>query len=135
MFYRRLQIATEILKTEETYVNGLRCLIQIYLANLKKLPYDVLPPAAIKDIFNNADVIYNYNTLILSKLRNRMDKWYEEGMRVGDIFVKMVDFLKVYTAYVNNYSKALQTLAEYAEVQPLVLESLRESRKHPDING
>jgi hypothetical protein len=53
-FYRRLQIANEILKTEESYVNGLRCLIKIYLANLKALPQDVLPPAAIKDIFSNA---------------------------------------------------------------------------------
>lgn len=35
----------------------------------------------------------------------------------------------------NNYTKALQTLGDYAEAQPLVLESLRESRQHPDING
>eukprot|EP01127_Copromyxa_protea_P009216 TRINITY_DN2157_c0_g1_i3.p1 TRINITY_DN2157_c0_g1~~TRINITY_DN2157_c0_g1_i3.p1 ORF type:complete len:804 (-),score=191.09 TRINITY_DN2157_c0_g1_i3:181-2592(-) len=134
-FYRRYHIASEILSSEESYVNGLRCLIQIYLANLKKIPTDILPPAALKDIFSNSEIIYGYNTIILKQLRARMAKWYTEEMSVGDIFLKFVDFLKVYTAYVNNYSKALHTLGRYAEEQPLVLQSLRESRRHEDING
>lgn len=34
-------------------------------------------------------------------------------MRIGDIFVKFADFMKVYTAYVNNYNDAFKVFMDY----------------------
>ena len=43
-----IQIAKEILTSEESYVKGLYILTKIYLAELKKVPGDVLPPDTLK---------------------------------------------------------------------------------------
>lgn len=53
------------------------------------------PASSLPSLKLYRDIIYNYNLMVLTKLRARMQNWYSQGMRVGDIFVKMVDFLKV----------------------------------------
>jgi hypothetical protein len=34
-------------------------------------------------------------------------------MRIGDIFAKVAEFMKVYTAYVNNYNEAFKVFTDY----------------------
>eukprot|EP01125_Pyxidicula_operculata_P007443 TRINITY_DN2533_c0_g1_i1.p1 TRINITY_DN2533_c0_g1~~TRINITY_DN2533_c0_g1_i1.p1 ORF type:complete len:1306 (-),score=461.85 TRINITY_DN2533_c0_g1_i1:247-4164(-) len=131
---RRLNIAREILTTEKTYVKGLHCLTDIYLKDLRTIPADVLPSQTAKTIFSNSEVIYKYNTLILSQIQKRMENWYREKMQIGDIFVKMADFLKVYTAYVNNYNQAFQSIIQYSS-HPIVQASLVKSQQHEEVNG
>lgn len=43
-------------------------------------------------------------------------------MRIGDIFVKFADFMKVYTAYVNNYNDAFKVFMDYTPL-PAVYEA------------
>eukprot|EP01125_Pyxidicula_operculata_P008325 TRINITY_DN2802_c0_g1_i5.p1 TRINITY_DN2802_c0_g1~~TRINITY_DN2802_c0_g1_i5.p1 ORF type:complete len:1190 (+),score=298.97 TRINITY_DN2802_c0_g1_i5:430-3570(+) len=131
---KRHYIAMEILKTEETYVHGLHCLTDIFLHNLKSLDKSIVPPEQLRAIFSNVEVIHKYNTLILNQLKKRMQNWYTEKMQIGDIFMKFVDFLKVYTSYVNNYNKSFMILTELSK-NSLVAESLMKSRSHPDVKG
>lgn len=44
-------------------------------------------------------------------------------MRIGDIFLKFADFMKVYTAYVNNYNDAFKVFMDYTRL-PAVYEVL-----------
>ena len=62
---------------------------------------------------------------MLNQIKTRMSRWYADGMKIGDIFVKFAEFMKVYTAYVNNYNDAFMAFTEFtqrpavAEVNPL----------------
>ncbi len=38
-----------------------------------------------------------------------MDKWYP-NQKIGDIFLKMAAFMKVYTEYVRNFNDALSQI-------------------------
>lgn len=131
----RHKIALEILNTEDTYLHGLHCLNDIFLQNLRSLPPDVLPPTTLKSIFSNIEVIYKYNTLIQNKVKSRVEKWFTEGMMMGDVFLKFADFLKVYTSYVNNYNQAFKNLTELYRDNPAVREALEKSRSHPHTQG
>eukprot|EP01122_Echinamoeba_exundans_P009633 TRINITY_DN3450_c0_g2_i1.p1 TRINITY_DN3450_c0_g2~~TRINITY_DN3450_c0_g2_i1.p1 ORF type:complete len:1133 (+),score=306.85 TRINITY_DN3450_c0_g2_i1:263-3400(+) len=116
---RRNEIAKEMVTTEETYVRNLQVLVDVYLKALKALGDDIIPAATIRIIFSEIEVIKSYNTIIVQKLRARYQKWYSEGQKVGDIFLQLTPFLKVYTAYVNNYNLALKTVTELAQNQKI----------------
>jgi len=63
----------------------------------------------IRDIFSQIEVICNYNQNIALKLQERIEKWHWT-QQLGDIFLEMMDFLKVYIQYVNNYNVSLEKL-------------------------
>jgi hypothetical protein len=69
----------------------------------------VISKSEIKNIFSEIEVILNYNVMLLNELEKRMDNWSQEQI-IGDIFLKITDFLKVYTQYVNNYNRAIHTM-------------------------
>lgn len=64
-----------------------------------------------KSIFSSVDIIKSYNQQLLEKIRPRIENW-SPTQKIGDIFVEMAGFLKVYTNYVSNYSHAIHTLNE-----------------------
>lgn len=64
-----------------------------------------------KSIFSSVDIIRSYNEQLLEKIKPRIENW-SPTQKIGDIFVEMAGFLKVYTNYVSNYSHAIQTLSE-----------------------
>ena len=45
-----------------------------------------------------------------------MTNWYRENQKMGDIFNKFADFMKVYTAYINNYNEAYKLFSQYTQV-------------------
>jgi hypothetical protein len=131
---RRNEIAKEMVTTEETYVRNLQTLVDVYLKALKSLGDDIIPVATIRIIFSEIEVIKSYNTLIVQKLRARYQKWYSEGQKVGDIFLQLTPFLKVYTAYVNNYNLALKTVTELSQNQK-ISKALMDCRMDSATNG
>lgn len=65
----------------------------------------------VKSIFSSIDIIKAYNEQLLEEIRPRVSIW-SPTQRVGDIFLKMAAFLKVYTNYVSNYSNAINVLGK-----------------------
>jgi len=63
-----------------------------------------------------------------------MAKWFSEGQKLGDIFLLMTDFLKVYTAYVNNYNLALKTLTELSQ-NAKIAKLLQDARQVPECGN
>jgi hypothetical protein len=114
---RRNEIVREIVSTEDAYIRSLGVVVDVYHKNLKALGEDVISTATLRIIFSEVDVIRRYNGVIQQKLKERMSKWYSQFQRMGDIFLFMTDFLKVYTAYVNNYNVALKTLTDAQQNQ------------------
>lgn len=131
---RRTEIAKEILTTEESYIRSLRILVNVYMKTLESLGDDVVPPIKIRTIFSEIKVILSYNEIIHKDIRERMNNWYSEGQRLGDIFLRLTDFLKVYTAYVNNYNDAINTIQQLSQ-NPVFAKTLISCRDNPETGG
>ena len=86
----------EILSSEEVYVEGLSCLSDIYLKELKVLPEEILPKTVLNPIISNVTVIHNFNNAFLNELSNRMNQFHINQEMIGDIFLKYSRMFKVY---------------------------------------
>ncbi|XP_049849751.1 guanine exchange factor for Rac 30-like [Schistocerca gregaria] len=131
---RRNEIAKEILTTESTYVQSLRALVDVYMRRLEELGESVVSMPKLRTIFSEVKVILSYNEVILGKLHDRMENWYSSGQQLGDIFIYLTDFLKVYTAYVNNYDESISVLQDVS-CNPQVSEVLKSCREDPRVRG
>lgn len=122
----RKYIVEELLSTERSYVKGLSILVKTYLRPIEsacqsKKP--LVPIEKVRQIFSIADVILNYHSMFLETLTKRVLNWSATEL-IGDLMLEMVHScecnsdlfqalgLKLYSEYVNNYSKAIQTLNE-----------------------
>lgn len=131
---KRTEIAREILSTEASYVRSLNVLVNVYMTTLESFGEEIVPASKIRSIFSEIKVILSYNEFILKGLQERMENWYSEGQRLGDIFLRLTDFLKVYTAYVNNYNNSVNTLQEISQI-PEVAQALQECRNRKETGG
>lgn len=108
----RKKVVNEILETELTYVSHLKILMEFFYEPLLTNSNSQKPMMSIeefKSIFSSLDIIKSYNEQLLSNITPRIENW-SPTQKIGDIFVEMAGFLKVYTNYVSNYSHAIQTL-------------------------
>eukprot|EP01105_Mastigella_eilhardi_P018685 TRINITY_DN4343_c0_g1_i2.p1 TRINITY_DN4343_c0_g1~~TRINITY_DN4343_c0_g1_i2.p1 ORF type:complete len:509 (+),score=121.74 TRINITY_DN4343_c0_g1_i2:848-2374(+) len=108
----RTSIATEIMETEQTYVQNLDIIVEAFLTSLQHMAQQEKPFVTmdqLKVIFSEIEVIRLYNKNLLAQLQPRVLAW-TPCQRMGDIFVKISPLLKVYTQYVNNFNDALAQL-------------------------
>jgi len=113
---RRDQIANELLATERTYVEWLTICVEHFLKPLRGEESTVLPQEKVNSIFSNIEDILQMNTLLLHDLEERMENW-NASRCIGDLFLQMAPFLRIYSAYVSNFDDASSTL-EACEKQP-----------------
>jgi len=109
----RTKVAQEILKTEAVYTSSLKVCIDSYLRpledSLQKKP--LISREQIKKLFSDIEIIHSFNAKLKEELETRVKNW-SPSQCLGDIFKKIVGFLKVYTNYVQNYGNAIATLEE-----------------------
>ena len=102
---KRTEICREILSTERAYVSSLevpllsssspdvlisrQILVHKYLAPMRSHP-DFKMPEAIRSTVAGLEVILSYNSQLLGRLKERMDKFYSQGQCMGDIFLGVV---------------------------------------------
>eukprot|EP00026_Physarum_polycephalum_P003053 Phypoly_transcript_03062.p1 GENE.Phypoly_transcript_03062~~Phypoly_transcript_03062.p1 ORF type:complete len:830 (+),score=140.31 Phypoly_transcript_03062:3-2492(+) len=101
---KRSLCAGEILQTEENFVSRLELLKKLYIIPLQT--DRILTVEEINSIFSNVELILSLNRALLTDLKELMHDW-EDTKSVGEIFVKIIPFLKIYTEYVNNHDAAL----------------------------
>jgi breakpoint cluster region protein len=63
------------------------------------------------NIFSNVEVIRNLHTKLLERLREAMSEW-GPASTIGDVFLKDVEWIKLYKYYVNNFENARETLGK-----------------------
>lgn len=132
---KRNEIANEIFRTEDTYVSQLQVLVEVYMGGLEELGDAVIPAAKLRSIFSDVKVILAYNGVILKMLTERMATWYQRGQTVGDIFGKLADFLKTYTAYVNNYNESMNVLQDQMMNNSAFANKINDCRANPKVKG
>lgn len=83
-----------VLKNSKKISNLMKIQKSFYQPLLATAETEVLPSVPkqwIKQIFINAEQIYQMNQQVLDMLQARISNW-ENVQRVGDIFIKMVNF-------------------------------------------
>eukprot|EP01133_Synstelium_polycarpum_P001194 gene1194-1376_t len=122
----RDKITQEIFKTETDYVNNLSICISEYMNPMKEL----VSKDQIKSVFSDIQIIHSFGQKLIEKLRPRIDAW-DHYQKLGDIFLEIADFLKVYTSYIQNYNNALTTLEELRKKDKSVVALLDTARNLP----
>eukprot|EP01091_Cochliopodium_minus_P020943 TRINITY_DN933_c0_g1_i1.p1 TRINITY_DN933_c0_g1~~TRINITY_DN933_c0_g1_i1.p1 ORF type:complete len:1245 (+),score=474.01 TRINITY_DN933_c0_g1_i1:142-3735(+) len=103
---RRGYISKEILTSEKSYIEGLQLCLTHFGEPMKTFSY--VDSVQHKTLFSNLEFILSFNMQLFSRIKDRIEKnWEKEGQRIGDIFVEMGLYLKVYTTYINSYTTAL----------------------------
>ncbi|CAG8502203.1 874_t:CDS:10 [Paraglomus brasilianum] len=147
---KRQSIALEILTTERHYVECLQLLERLFLRPLVdslKTSYPILSESCIKGIFSNLKELINVNTELLRELEERiagigekrsseLNLWSnDEDACVGDIFLNLGPFLKMYSIYVNNFNSALALIDEQLKSNPAFAAFLRDIIKTGQCKG
>ncbi|KAF0036089.1 hypothetical protein F2P81_011401 [Scophthalmus maximus] len=105
---RLLNIARELLHTEEAYVKRLNLLDQLTEAGI---PQDV-----ITGIFSNISSIYCFHDkFLLPELKTRITGEWDSNPRIGDILQKLAPFMKMYGEYVKNFDRAMDLVNTWTQ--------------------
>jgi len=115
----RMNVAKELLATEETYVEQLNIMCELLYRPLtkdKKFQH-VLSQEEVRTIFSDIEVIAAVNTSLRDTLKGRIESW-TNWTKIGDLFIHMSDYLRVYVDYVKGYSRALELVSGMNESHP-----------------
>uniref|UniRef100_A0A665T575 FYVE, RhoGEF and PH domain-containing protein 3-like n=1 Tax=Echeneis naucrates TaxID=173247 RepID=A0A665T575_ECHNA len=110
---RLLNIAKELLQTEEAYVKRLNLLDQVFCTKLTEagIPQDV-----ITGIFSNISSIYCFHDkFLLPELKTRITGEWDSNPRIGDILQKLAPFMKMYGEYVKNFDRAMDLVNTWTQ--------------------
>eukprot|EP01114_Cavostelium_apophysatum_P013574 TRINITY_DN3318_c0_g1_i2.p1 TRINITY_DN3318_c0_g1~~TRINITY_DN3318_c0_g1_i2.p1 ORF type:complete len:1052 (+),score=404.56 TRINITY_DN3318_c0_g1_i2:1533-4688(+) len=116
----RFKVLSEIYESEKTYMTKLKFLTENYLRPLREALTSgkpILPQEYITEVFSNIEIIFTVNKEFLTDLERRHSE-FPQNQLIGDIFIRFVDFLKVYTIYVNNYDKAVVAINKLKKSTP-----------------
>lgn len=134
----RARVAQEILSTELIYVQSLKMLKRVFLdplmASATSNAKPILPLDEVKAIFSSLEVICAYNDNLLEQLQPRVQDWSPQ-QRLGDIFLQICGFLKVYTNYVANYNVSIYTLNRCRTKKEKFAQWLAEREALSDLQG
>lgn len=104
---KRQELIYEIFLTERDYVDDLKLIVDVFIAELKAKA--LLKPKEISAIFSNIEQLLPIHEELFSCLEARQRE-ATVIKEIGDIFLKRADFLKMYTLYCANHQSALMRL-------------------------
>ncbi|KCV71332.1 hypothetical protein H696_02277 [Fonticula alba] len=101
---KRQEAIFELIETESTYINDITFIVNQYLTPLRTRK--IIPPKAITALFSNIEMLLPVNIELLRHLTERqsINPIVEN---VGDIFLHVADWLKMYNAYCSNHPYSL----------------------------
>ncbi|KAI8999847.1 hypothetical protein BC832DRAFT_563834 [Gaertneriomyces semiglobifer] len=104
---QRQEVIREMFETEKDYVVDLEIIINVYMSKLKA--QKILQPKDMSIIFSNVEQLLPVNQQLVKWLEDRISKG-PLVEQIGDIFIRVSDFLKMYTMYCRNHPYALMKL-------------------------
>eukprot|EP01130_Rhizamoeba_saxonica_P013323 TRINITY_DN5682_c0_g1_i1.p1 TRINITY_DN5682_c0_g1~~TRINITY_DN5682_c0_g1_i1.p1 ORF type:complete len:684 (-),score=171.65 TRINITY_DN5682_c0_g1_i1:87-2138(-) len=134
----RQRVANELLDTERHYVSQLDLFVKLFLLPLRedatKNEKPMLSAEDIKTIFSSIQVIVGFNKVLLSDMEEAIMNW-NINIRIGAIFKKMSQYMRVYTEYITNYNHALSTMGKLRSKSKKLDGTLQEIESMPCFNG
>jgi len=110
---QRQHIFNEILQTEETYLSGLIELVEQIYEPVKNEDMSLLDPTLTKSLFpgGHITIIYKAHNDFINDLRAKKNEW-SFHQPVGDLFLRMCGFLRLYTHYAETYTQIEEALEQ-----------------------
>ncbi|KAJ1724449.1 hypothetical protein LPJ53_001290 [Coemansia erecta] len=139
----RAKVAAEILETERTYVSGLGLIEKLYIAPLlhsAQQPTAILSRKEVRQLFANFADIITLSRELLSQLEARLGPdasppWDAETGRLGDIFLSMAPFLKMYSLYLRNFRSALADISRWLGTNQAFAQFIQAANARPECRG
>lgn len=115
--------AWEILTTERSYNEQLGVMDDLLYTPLMARARDerraVVTETEVRLLFSDVQVLRSISTSFLRSLEERFRAWDGARTRLGDVFLAMVPFFRVYADYTRNYDKAISYVAAQPRTAPL----------------
>jgi RhoGEF domain len=108
---KRDTVVKELFSSEVKYVDSLTALVQHYKRGSSSNP-SPLSVNEVKTIFSNVEIIRSFNENLLCDLAARVEAYQPHSTLVGDLYVGIAPFLKMYTQYCDNHETALNMLRQ-----------------------
>ncbi|KAJ1816990.1 hypothetical protein LPJ75_001848 [Coemansia sp. RSA 2598] len=139
----RAKVAAEILETERTYVSGLGLIEKLYISPLllsAQQPSAILTRKQVRQMFANFPDIITLSRELLSQLESRLGAdasppWDAETGRVGDIFLRIAPFLKMYSLYLRNFRGALADISRWLSTNQEFARFIQLAGSSPECKG
>eukprot|EP01029_Cantina_marsupialis_P030304 TRINITY_DN81562_c0_g1_i1.p1 TRINITY_DN81562_c0_g1~~TRINITY_DN81562_c0_g1_i1.p1 ORF type:complete len:509 (+),score=134.86 TRINITY_DN81562_c0_g1_i1:156-1682(+) len=108
-FRKRKLIYTELVKTEEKFIQNMELMESEFIEPLKR----VLDVQSIKSIFSNIISIVEVNRSLFKEMKQGFDS--DDNVLIARSFIKISPFLGSYSDYVSNYYSAIEFVRSLAE--------------------
>lgn len=112
---KRCRVKHEILATERSYVADLKTAVTVFERPLRENAAQSKSPVVTDNecsaVFSNLQAVVLLNEQLLQALEDEKANSENEGLvgTIGQIFVEIAPYLKMYTLYVNNHAVASET--------------------------
>lgn len=138
---KRLEIAKEMLSTEQSYVSHISTLVKAFIEPLENrfdLHRQIDPSVAL--LFGNAQQILTVNRKLMKNLETKMKLWIggdedSVGSCIASVFIDMIDYFHVYKSFANHYDMSVIVLEKMRETQPILYEFFRSREAQPLCKG
>lgn len=131
----RNAILNEVITTERQYVKDLNTIVQVFSGPIKKL--NVLSQAEVHAIFSNISDIHKLNNKCMDLIEKAIEEGNGniEGVKIGAIFLQVIDGFKIYGTYSKNQQLALDTLASVKQNNREFASFVEQLEKGPNLKG
>ncbi|KAF2074184.1 hypothetical protein CYY_004502 [Polysphondylium violaceum] len=119
MLDKRREVVLQVLKTEKEYSSHLSIIVENFLVPIKVETHQSSNPFIsardIKQVFGDVEVILGSSGLLIEDLEKILDTTSKFTPGLGDVFLKISDYFKMYTSYVKNYYNSITILNKLKE--------------------
>ena len=123
----RTKVASEILSTEINYLENLGVL-KVFMETFKAHK-DNLGTTQVASLI---DIMISYAALLVQDLSPLVNNWGPHS-ELGECFLKISDYLKVYTSYVKEYGNLIARLQTEKKNSSSFREALAEFEEDPSM--
>ncbi|KAJ3307215.1 Myosin 10A, isoform D [Kappamyces sp. JEL0829] len=125
---KRQEVIYEIIATEADYIQDLETILELYIRPLQKSK--LIRPKDMAIIFSNIEQVLPVNQELLRELEKKqtINPVIES---LGDIVIRVSDYLKMYTMYCSNHPYAVMKLQNVRQTRA-VARFLDQQAQHPD---
>merc|ERR1712224_365171 len=103
VYYARMResVLSEIASTEESYINSLQNVTDLYIRPLSSRSNNILDEKEFDILFGNLETLITLNQRFLSDFQVHM-KYPPHQQLIGGLFLDFTPFFKMYSNYVQN---------------------------------
>ncbi|KAI8813459.1 hypothetical protein BJ742DRAFT_431196 [Cladochytrium replicatum] len=125
---QRQEVIYEVLVTEREYVRDLKIITELFLRRIREK--GLLNHKGIAIVFSNVEQLVPVNMELLNYLEQRRREGFGSIREVGDVFLAVAPFFKIYNTYCGNQPEAvsflrtqksnpeLQLFLQYCQLRP-----------------